>query len=181
MSTVIPMTLDEFAALPDEPGKQELLNGELISVPPPKVRHGLIQKRVVAMLSAYAVRQKCGEVFTNVGFTMCGDTCLEPDAALVRTAELAGARPDEWFEGAPALAVEILSPSNRASEIEDKVRSYLDGGADAVWVINPKRRRLTAYDRDGRFHTVGMPDGRMSGEPLFPGLSVPLAALFADL
>lgn len=181
MSTVITMTLDEFAALPGEPGKQELLKGELIAVPPPKVRRGLIQKRVRAMLSAYAAQRQCGEVFTNVGFVMCGDTCLEPDAALVRPAQLARAKPDEWFGGVPALAVEILSPSNRASEIEDKVRSYLDGGADAVWVINPKRRRLTAYDRDGHFHTVGMPDGQMSGEPLFPGLSISLAALFADL
>lgn len=181
MATTVPMTLAEFAALPDAPGKRELLKGKLISAAPPKVRHAMIQQRVAAMLSAYARSHGGGQVFANAGFEMPDDTCLEPDVAFVRDVQLAQAKPDEWFRGSPALAVEILSPANTASEIEDRVRSYLDGGAEAVWVINPKRHRLTAYYRAGRFDSIELPDGQIANDRLFPGLRVPLASLFAGL
>jgi Uma2 family endonuclease len=175
------MTLAEFAALPDVPGKSELLRGELIQLPPPKMGHGQVQRRNVAFLSSYLEKHSIGEVFTNVGFQMSDDTCLEPDVAFVRHAQLADTGPDDWFHGAPALAVEILSRSNTASEIEDKVRIYLDNGAEGVWVFNPKRKRLTAYYPDGHFETVELPHGEITAPKLFPGLRVPLTTVFDGL
>lgn len=173
------MTMAEFAALPDEPGKQELLKGELLRVPPPKMRHGLLRSLLVKLLGAYARQHGGLRVFTNVGFRLSDDTCVEPDVALVNDAQLAGTRPDDWFSGAPALAIEILSPSNRATEIEDKVQAYLESGAAAVWVVNPLRRRVTAYSRGGRFEAFEMPEGAIVCEDLLPGLRIPLASVFA--
>ncbi len=175
------MTLADFAALPDGPGKRELLKGELISVPPPKMRHGMIQQRLVEIFGGYLRNSGGYRVFTNVGFSMPDETCLEPDVAIVRDEQVARTAPDEWFSGTPALAVEILSPSNTAAEIEDKVRAYLDGGADAVWVINPRRGRLTAFDRSGRFESVEMPGGEIAIDALLPGLRVSVRELFAGL
>ncbi len=170
------MTLAEFAALPDEPGKQELIKGELVCVPPPKRRHGRMQNRLVGLLTAYAA-QHGAEVYTNTGFRLSADTCVEPDVALVLPSQLAQPDMDDWFQGAPALAVEILSPSNRASVMDDKVQSYLAAGAAAVCVVNPPRQRVTVYS-GGRFEILEVPHGILACEQL-PGLSLPLSAIFA--
>ncbi len=171
------MTLAEFAALPDEPGKQELIKGELVCVPPPKSRHGLLQSRLVELLSDYGRQRGGARVFTNVGFQLSADTCVEPDVAFVLEPQLAQTSLDDWFQGAPALAIEILSPSNRASVMDDKVQAYLAAGAAAVWVANPPRQRVTVYSR-GRFEIIEMPDGSLACEHL-PGLQIPLASIFA--
>jgi Uma2 family endonuclease len=89
--------------------------------------------------------------------------------------------PGEWFEGAPAIAVEVLSPSNTASAMAAKVRAYLRAGAEAVLVIDPKDKSLAAYYANGRFETFEMPDGKFVNEALFPGLCIPLAVLFEGL
>jgi Uma2 family endonuclease len=182
MGTTVTMTLAEFAVLPDRPGKQELLNGELIAVPPPKLRHARIQRRVIEMLSAYVKEHGGGEVLTGVGFRISPNSCLEPDVAFVNDEQLAQTDPDGWFGGAPALAVEILSPSNSAAEMDDKVQLYLGAGAVAVWVINPRRQRLTTFYRDGTFETIDVAGhGIIREGRLFPGLSVPLSTLFEGL
>ena len=182
MGTTATMTLTEFAALPDRPGKQELVKGELIAVPPPKTRHARIQRRVVEILSLYLKEHGGGEVFTKVGFEISTDSCLEPDVAYVTAEHLARTDPDGWFPGALALAVEILSPANSAAEMDDKVRLYLGAGAATVCVINPRRQRVTAYYGAGKFDTVeAASNGVVRGPQLFPGLNVPLASLFEGL
>jgi Uma2 family endonuclease len=65
--------------------------------------------------------------------------------------------------------------------MEDKVRSYLDGGAEAVWVLNPERKRLTAYDRTGHLESIELPHGEIANEALFPGLRIPLTEFFAGV
>ncbi len=182
MGATATMTLAEFAALPDEPGKQELLKGELIRMPLPKGVHSLIQGTVVELLTPIVAERQLGRVLTDAGFELADDTCLGPDVAFVTNQQLSLLQPNGWFPGAPALAVEVLSPSNRASEIEDKIRCYLDAGGTVVWVINPPRRRLTKYYRDGAFETLEAASQGIVQEPLlFQGFHFPVSRLFDGL
>ena len=145
------------------------------------MKAGYGQQRAVAILSAYVEKHGGGRIFTNVGFKMANDTCLEPDVAFVRDAHIVRTKLDDWFDGAPALAVEVISPANRAAKLDQKVRVYLDNGAEAVWVIDPIRKQLTAHHAGGHFEIFELPNGQVAETSIFPGLHIDLAALFEDL
>ena len=64
------LTFEEFEQLPDAPGKRELLDGELIEMPPPKKRHSKIQHRIDRHLSRYVLERGLGEVYIEAGFKL---------------------------------------------------------------------------------------------------------------
>jgi Uma2 family endonuclease len=73
-------------------------------------------------------------------------------------------------------AVEILSPSDSMTLVEQRVELYLTHGAQLVWVINPKAARATVYRGDGTAAIVRA-DGALDGETVLPGFSCAIAAL----
>ncbi len=137
------LTMEEFLELPELPaGKRELLNGELIDLPPSKFRHDKIahrlQKRLEAALTAAGIG---GSVFHEIGYQIAPSHWLKPDVTVTHP----GQQVDEYLQGAPLLAVEIVSPSNTAAEIETKIDAYLTHGAAEVWVLYPDSRHLWVY------------------------------------
>jgi Uma2 family endonuclease len=106
------------------------------------------------------------------------DTVRGPDASFVSSERLAAweAR-GPFFEGAPDLAVEVLSPSNTRREIEEKVSEYLAAGGREVWVADPEARRITVHRPDEGPRDLG-PDDTLDGGDLLPGFDVPVAELF---
>jgi len=177
------MTFEEFERLPDEPGKFELLDGELIQMPPAEVNHGRIAKRVfmrlndaVERLHSHGKAQELGEAFIEMGYRLGPRTWLQPDASITRAGQSAG----KYLEDSPALAVEIISESNTASQMDRKVRRYLAHGGCEVWVIYPDTRSIwihqagspAALSHAGLFSSVLLPDEEFDLEQI---LSVPKA------
>jgi Uma2 family endonuclease len=115
-----------------------------------------------------------GDVRIETGFKLSPDTWVQPDVSFLRSAQLHGARPDGYFEGAPALAIEVASESNTAAQLDLKMELYFVHGAEEVWVVFPQTRRVRAHFPDGHSETLaaGLPSS------LFPGWSTPLAAIF---
>ena len=89
------------------------------------------------------------------------------------------ARPDSrgLFPGPPDLAVEVLSPHDRASEVLAKVSDWLETGCLVVWVVDPENRSVTVYGRQKETRAVHLP-GVLSGEEVLPGLQVGLSKVF---
>lgn len=85
------------------------------------------------------------------------------------------------YPGAPDLAVEVISPSESAEAVPRKVRLYLDKGVEAVWVVYPEAREVHQYqrEREPRMVRVYRGDEMLEAPGLFPGLGLPLAAIFA--
>jgi Uma2 family endonuclease len=175
------LTAEEYARLPEEDGvRHELAAGLLMSEPIPLPRHGPIELRLGRLLADFADEAGLGVVLTEAGFLLSRDpdTVRGPDVAFVRRDRF---DPDEaarsYFRGAPDLAVEIHSRSNRSAEMHAKVADYLAAGASLVWVVDPERRSVTVcrslLDRR-RLETSDALDG---GEVLL-GLTIPLAGLF---
>lgn len=140
MSTTALMTFEQFEQLPEAPGKQELLDGEVIETPPPKYRHARIAKRLYDLLSQSVLGDR---VFQEGGYRI-GGGWLQPDVSVTRSDHALDAG---YLTGAPLLAVEILSPSNTAAAIERKLTLYFSEGADEVWVIAPDKRSMSVYKR----------------------------------
>jgi len=137
------LTMEEFLELPEPPaGKRELLNGELIDLPPSKFRHDEIADRLVDRLKgAVAASGIGGRVFHEIVYQIGPRNWLKPDVSITHPNQPV----DEYLQGAPQLAVEIVSPSNTAEEIEAKIDAYLTHGAAEVWVLYPDSRHLWVY------------------------------------
>jgi Uma2 family endonuclease len=167
------LTFAEFEQLPDEPGKLELLDGELISLPPSKTRNmriaELLFKILDQALGRAGVSPRLGQVHMEFGYKIGGTTWLQPDVSI----EFAGQTENDYLEGPPALAVEVISESNRPDQMDRKVKKYLANGALEVWVAYPKTQCVWVF-RQGYAKEFC---GELRSE-LFPGLTIDLVRLF---
>ncbi len=178
------MTAEELWRLPDDGMRHELIYGELTTMSPSGSEHGWVAMRVGADLHAFVARHRLGRAYAaETGFLLARDPDLvrAPDAAFVRQERLAAVGETRgYFPGAPDLAVEIVSPGDRAEEVYGKVREYPDAGARLVWVVWPRHRAVTVYTPDGQVHERREGD-ELDGGDVLPGFRVRVAELFAAI
>src|SRR6266446_10315994 len=121
MATTTLLTFEEFERLPDSPGKRELLDGELIEMPPQKTRNRKIQRRIDRKLSPYVLDHGLGEVYIEAGFKLGERHWVQPDLSLVSTEQDQTSDPEGYFEGSPRLAIEVISRANTAESVDRKI------------------------------------------------------------
>ncbi|MDT7884856.1 MAG: Uma2 family endonuclease [Thermoflexus sp.] len=165
--------------------RRELVDGEVIEMSPVGGVHGELTLEIGRRLAEHVRRHSLGRVMVgDVGFVLRlpwdPERVRAPDVAFVAAERLPeGKLPAGFIEGAPDLAVEVLSPNDNAVDLQQKVRDYLEAGARRVWVVAPEARTVTVYRPDGtarflREHEV------LEGEEVLPGLAIPLAELFGS-
>lgn len=171
--------------LPDIPDCYELVDGELIMMMTPAGwMHSHLVIKIGAVLDAYVEEKKLGMVFgEQAGFILSRnpDTVRAPDAAFVRE-ERIPPEPSltEYFPGAPDLAVEILSPSNRPSTMRRKIDQYFAAGTQLVWVIDPKKMTIAIHAPRREPGTLHETDA-LDGEDVLPGFHYEIAQLFVRM
>ena len=138
MSTTSLMTFAEFEQLPDAPGKRELIEGELIDLPPPVLRHSQIAKRLYHLLLK---RVSESQVWHETGYRIAGGW-LQPDVSVAWPNQ---PQTKDYLARGPMLAIEVLSPRNTPANIKRKLTLYLSEGGEEVWVVDGKRRIMTVY------------------------------------
>jgi Uma2 family endonuclease len=176
------LTAEDLYELPGTEERQELIEGRVVSEPPDGTLHGFSVARLCAVLDRHASNTRSAAVVTNVGFILARDpdTVRAPDVAVIRRERFEGCGVTRgYFPGAPDLAIEVLSPSNRPGEIRGKVAEYLEAGAKLVWVIDPESGTATTYRHLLKPGFLAA-DGSLDGEDVLPGLTLPLAELFSD-
>jgi Uma2 family endonuclease len=176
-----PVTIEEFERLPDEPSRMELVRGHVVREPPAGFEHGGIAVRIASCLDAFVRRHELGKVLgAETGFVLFDDppTVRAPDVAFVARDRLP-ADPRGFARLAPDLAVEIVSPSNTLSEIQDKVFDYLDAGTRLVWVIEPRARTVTVY-RSREDIRILTSNQEIDGGQVLPGFQIQVSEFFAD-
>lgn len=144
--------------------------------------HGRLASRVALRVAGYVEANDLGEVFiAETGFVLCENppTVRAPDVAFVSNARLPAPEDSVRFGHlAPDLAVEIVSPSNTAAEILDKVADYLDAGSRLIWIVEPAGRRVTVYRSRTEIQLL-QGDDALDGYDVLPGFSVRVAEIFA--
>lgn len=175
------ITASEFASLPDDDCRHELEAGWVIAEPFPSLRHDEVRKRLEQILDTVVARQRLGAVFGHVGFVLARDpdTVRGPDLSFVTRARLCGIDNSHFFEGAPDLAIEILSPSNRPYQMRAKVADYLAAGCRLVWVVDPLHRTVTTY-RALLAPQVILVDDELDGGDVLPGLRINVGSIFTS-
>lgn len=181
MATTAKITTAEQLLEAPDLGPCELVRGELVMVPPAGYAHGSIAGRITAALGEFVAPRKLGDVLSaKPGFVIARDpdTVRAPDVAFVRAERVPAGAPTRFFEGAPDLAVEVLSPDDRAGEVNAKVRDWLDAGCRMVWVVDPSARGVLVY-RSRRHIAVLTASDTISGGEVLPGFSLRVADIFA--
>ncbi|MFM9266594.1 Uma2 family endonuclease [Tychonema sp. BBK16] len=174
----------EFMALSRDGHRYEIVNGELIDMGNSGAKHGYVCSVLMILLGGYVHIQKLGAMFdSSTAFKMKSGNKRSPDVSFMAKERLQGLDelPDGFLEGAPDLAVEILSPSNTVEEIHNKLVEYFDNGSRLVWVINPKEKYVLVYRSSQEPDRLLKSIDSLDGEEVVPGFSLAIAELFQKL
>ena len=173
-------TAEALLQMPRDGVRRELVDGELRTMAPAGYVHGRVAVRVAHLLMKFVEQERLGDVLgAETGFRLSRDpdTVRAPDAAFVAAARIPeGAAARGFAEMAPDLVVEVVSPSDRATDVLDKAQAWLAAGVRIVWVLYPDQRLAIVYDGAAVAHR-GVDDVLDGGEVL-PGLQLPVADLF---
>jgi Uma2 family endonuclease len=172
------VTFEEFERLPEDEsdGKVELIDGEVVRMPPAFFRHMDITMRTFLFLHgtldtlhANGLATGLGRVCMETGYHM-GNNWLTPDVSITH----AGQTVNKYLEGAPALAIEVISESNTVPKMRRKIRKYFENGCRELWVFDPDTASVVVH----RGKTSVEVEGQLSTD-LLPGITIDLAAIFA--
>lgn len=183
MSTEVQLiTADELLALPRGEFRYELVKGELIKMSPAGHDHGRIIMQLAAPLATHVKQNALGNVYAaETGFILeiNPDTVRAPDIAFIGGERVqAVGRTRGYWRGAPDLAVEVLSPDDRVSEVEEKVAEWLTAGSKQVWVVSPRLKTITIYSSLTNVKTLTEKDV-LSGGEVVPGFEIAVVDIFS--
>lgn len=175
------MTADALWSTPDDDHRDDLIRGRLYRTPPASGEHGEISLEFGCLIGNEVVARKAGKVFgAGTGFFVARnpDTVLTPDFAFIRAAQLPP-REDQikFVPVAPDLAVEIVSPSDRETEVAEKVQAYLEAGVALLLVVRPRPRTIAIHAPDQPPRVLSEGDVLDVGDVL-PGFRLPVVDIF---
>jgi len=169
-----------IADLEQVEGRCELVNGEIVRMGPTGGDHGFAAGAITEHLRTFVRTNRLGRVTgSEPGFILSRnpDTVRAADATFIAAALLQPGRSyPGFFAFAPTLAVEVLSPSDRYTDVHAKVRAWLAAGTRVVWVIDPAERRVAIHTVVGA-HELGE-DATLDGGDVLPGFALPVRELF---
>lgn len=183
MSAVVPqlVTAADLWRLHPPAQRCELVRGVLVERLPPGGQHGAIAVALAMLLRLWTRSTSGGYVGVEAGFILARgpDTVRGPDVSYVRVERLPAAGvPEGFWDIAPDLAVEVVSPSETADEVREKVRDFLAAGTPLVWTMYPRTREVIAHTPDGIARTFAAGD-TLSFPDVLPGFSCTVDELFA--
>jgi Uma2 family endonuclease len=175
------MTGEELLRRPDlEPC--ELVNGRVVPTMPTGDEHADLESELSMRLRAYGKETKRGRAIggeVGIYIRRNPDTVRAADIAFISKERDLRPRTKGFFEVAPELVVEILSPDHRSGRMEEKLRDYFSAGVQVVWLIDPEARHVLVHrsPSDVKLFDEGQV---LTEEELLPGFSVSLSELFSS-
>jgi Uma2 family endonuclease len=160
--------------------RYELDEGVLATATEPMPHHNPIRGNIAYVPARFAERQRLGTVFSTTGYQLSPETVRIPDISFVPAERMRGVDLDRRIVGAPALAVEVVSPTDLAQELAHKVDQYLAAGVRVVWVVYPNTREVHVFREGGVAFVLG-PDDILEAPGLLPGFAVRVGEIFDDV
>ncbi|MDQ4002942.1 MAG: Uma2 family endonuclease [Actinomycetota bacterium] len=175
------MTAQELLGLPDDGKRYELVKGELREMVPAGARHGSVAARLTSLLDQHVRAEGLGIVLAaETGFRIFRDpdTVRAPDVSFVARERVPAAGPPEgYWNLAPDLVVEVVSPNDTASEVQSKVQMWLESGVRLAWVVYPSTRSVVVYESLKEISTLTTGDV-LSGGNVVPGFGCAVEEIF---
>lgn len=181
------MTTEELEALPDDGVERWLIDGQLREADATLTKrnrgHSGIEARFAIKLGIWSDAQPepRGEVLVGeagVRLRRDPDTTVGVDVGYISTETLSqNPDPDRIIEGVPLLVIEVLSPSDKTREVEEKIEKYLACGVPHVWVASGRLKMVTVHRPGAEPQSFGITQ-TISAEPHLPGLRIALSEVF---
>ncbi len=167
-------TYADYAALPDDGNRYEIIAGVLYMTPAPSTGHQITSNIIATLLTIHVQFAGHGKVLTApVDVELAPDTVVQPDIVVVLSANLDRITPSRII-GAPDLVVEILSPGTAGYDRREKQDAYARAGVGEYWVVDPGAQTVELLTLDqGRYRSHGV----FRGQARLPSLAVTLPVL----
>ena len=168
------ITLEEF--LNNDYESYEYVKGELAPMSTPTMVHGEISTNIVTLLNNYVRQHKLGRVYTAETTFQIGESGRKPDVAFVSQARLPENR-NQASPIPPDLAIEVVSPTDKVYDVQEKALEYLDAGTKMVWVIEPIAKTVTVYHSPNEIKILTKND-IITGEEVVSGFQCAVTEFF---
>jgi Uma2 family endonuclease len=183
------LSLQDLEQLPRDGRRWDIVFGRVIEMPPAWPESSRVAIQLAFHLESFR-RQRgldCVVFGSDAGFLLSeraepGEppTLVSPDASVVQRARLPVDKPPGFWLVVPDLAVEVVSPSDRWRDVEDKIQAYVQAGVRLLWVLDPRTQSATIYAPGRPPRTLRAPDDVLDGGEVLPGFQVALRELFSD-
>jgi Uma2 family endonuclease len=184
MSTVTEqITAEQLLMMPYNHKRRELIGGEIREMPLHGLEHGHVAANFTTSLGLFVEENGLGAVVAGgTGFILARDpdTVRAPDGAFIGRDRLKTIPVgDGYYPGAPDLAVEVISPSDKYLDVESKVEDWLNAGCRMVVVANPRNCTLKVYRKMPQFSVLTV-DDTFDGGDVVPGFRLPVREIFGE-
>ncbi len=173
------MTIEEFEQLPDDGKRYELVEGELVEMGYNKSGHTRIAMHLAGLIYSHLRADPRGLVLIEAACRLSSDpaTVRIPDVAFFTQRRAEAIQRNDFFQGAPDFVAEVVSPSDTASGLNEKVRQYFAAGSRVVVVVYEDSKQVHLYRSQTEVQIIGA-DDRFAIPELLPGWSVEVNELF---
>lgn len=170
------LTAEEFWLLPEHEN-HELVDGEIFEIMPTNGEHGEVVTELLTQMRVWSKQTKAGRVGTESGFLLARDPdCLRgPDVFFIQ-AQRNIAVPRSFYETYPDFVAEVISDSDTAKVIKEKLNDYFTAGTQLVWLLYPSLRQVEAHTPEGISKIFHAADTLQAD--VLPGFSCKVAELF---
>ena len=175
-------TYEDLLALPEDGNRYEIIEGELYEMPSPSWAHSTVIANLITILIPLVTR--LGGIWRTAPLDVFfqGANPVQPDIVVMLPGS--GAHPiARGVEGAPDLAIEVLSPSNRGHDALTKRSLYARAGVREYWMLDPEARtfEILSLDRDALHLVVAATGSEQPVSPLLGPLPIAVDDLFAGI
>lgn len=177
-ATIKKLTYRDYAKIPDDGQRYQVIEGELFMTPVPEVRHQRVSRKLLVLLTTHVEKHALGEVLVApIDVLLSKHDIVQPDIVFVSTAR-AKIITKKNLRGAPDLLIEILSPSTASIDRHRKLRLYERAGVKEYWIVDPGAQTVEIHEFRSPRKTRVYDGDRSFQSELVPGLTVRLRDIF---
>ena len=178
MATATKLTYDDLAAMPEDRNRYEIIDGELYVTPAPNLKHQIVVKKLLGALDRFVYEHDLGLVImAPTDVVLSPQDVVEPDVLFISKSRNERLTPKN-IQGAPDLAVEVLSESSRKTDEITKRHLYERYGVTEYWVVDPEIDIVKVYRGGTRVAELPLEQNDVLTTPLLPGFEIPLVKIF---
>ena len=175
-------SIEEFWALPESMLPTEYINGEIIMAPTPTVVHQTVVGNIYLALREFLRKVDIGKVLLSpLDVVLPTGEVVQPDVFVLVGEELQPARSAKNVQGAPSLAVEILSPGSIKHDTITKRNLYELNGVREYWIVDPEARTIAQLVlQDKRYVLTELAEGDTIRSAVLTGFEMVVGRLLAS-
>ncbi len=160
---------------------ERTVQGDIVLMPPTGGETGARNSRLTTQVTLWAEQDGSGVAFdSSTGFDLPNGATRSPDVSWVKRSRLAALTPEQkkkFLPLCPDFVIELRSPSDRLSTVQEKMEEYIANGAQLGWLIDPVERRVYIYRPRAAVERLENPV-QLAGEPVLPGFVLELAPVW---